>query len=72
MCVCGVGGGSEFYPKAFYKDPSNKEIPVSIAKTRLYNFDPIESHFYIVKLGFTGVHIIFLVFLKKMYIVGTR
>ena len=29
-------------------------------KTYLYNFDPIKPHFYIVKLGFTGVDIIFL------------
>ena len=33
----------------------------SITKTRLYNFDPLKPHFYIVKLGFTGVHIIFLI-----------
>ena len=26
-----------------------------IMKTRLYNFDPLKPHFYIVKLGFTGV-----------------
>ena len=32
-----------------------------IRKTRLYNFDPREPHFYIVKLGFTGVYIIFLI-----------
>ena len=30
-------------------------------KTYLYNFDPLKPHFYIVKLGFTGVHIIFLI-----------
>ena len=30
-----------------------------IMKTRLYNFDPLKPHFYIVKLGFTGVYIIF-------------
>ena len=30
-------------------------------KTCLYNFDSLKSHFYIVKLGFTGVHIIFLI-----------
>ena len=35
-----------------------------ITKTRLYNFDPLKPHFYIVKLGFTGVYIIFLVLLK--------
>ena len=32
-----------------------------IAKTYLYNFDPLRPHFYIVKLGFTGVYIIFLI-----------
>ena len=31
-----------------------------ITKTRLYNIDPLKSHVYIVKLGFTGVYIIFL------------
>ena len=33
----------------------------SITKTRLYNFDPLKPHFYIVKLWFTGVYIIFLI-----------
>ena len=32
-----------------------------ITKTRLYNVDPLKLHFYIVKLGFTGVYIIFLI-----------
>ena len=36
-----------------------------ITKTGLYNFDPLKPHFYIVKLGFTGVYIIFLILLKK-------
>ena len=31
-----------------------------ITKAYLYNFDPLNPHFYIVKLGFTGVCIIFL------------
>ena len=30
-------------------------------KTRLYNLDPLKPHFYTVKLGFTGVYIIFLI-----------
>ena len=33
----------------------------SITKTCLYHFDPLKPHFYIVKLGFTGVYIIFLI-----------
>ena len=36
-----------------------------ITKTRLYNFDPLQPHFYIVKLGFTGVYIIFLISTQK-------
>ena len=32
-----------------------------ITKTRLYNFDSLKPHFYIAKLGFTGVNIIFLI-----------
>ena len=32
-----------------------------IKKTCLYNTDPLKPHFYIVKLGFTGVYIIFLI-----------
>ena len=38
----------------------------SITKTRLYNFDPLKPHFYIVKLGFTGVYIIFLMFAQSI------
>ena len=30
-----------------------------ITKTCLYNVDPLKPHFYIVKLGFIGVYIIF-------------
>ena len=37
-----------------------------IMKTRLYNVDPLKPHFYIVKLGFTGVYIIFLFLLKNI------
>ena len=34
-------------------------------KTCLYNFDPLKPHFNIVKLGFTGVYIIFLISAQK-------
>ena len=37
-----------------------------ITKTRLYNFDPLKPHLYIVKLGFTGVYIIFLISAKNI------
>ena len=38
-----------------------------ITKTCLYNFDPLKPHFYMykVKLGFTGVYIIFLISAQK-------
>ena len=36
-------------------------INLSITKTCLYNFDPLKPHLYVVKLGFTGVYIIFLI-----------
>ena len=35
-----------------------------ITKTRLYNLTTQKTHFYIVKLGFTGVYIIFLILPK--------
>ena len=44
---------------------SSFHICVPITKTCLYNFDPLKPHFYIVKLGFTGVYIIFLIFAQK-------
>ena len=37
-----------------------------ITKTCLYIFDPLKPHFYIVKLEFTGVYIIFLIFAQNM------
>ena len=38
---------------------------LSITVTCLYNFDSLKPHFYTVKLGFTGVYIIFLIFAQK-------
>ena len=37
----------------------------AITKTCLYNVDPLKPHFYIVKLGFTGVYIIILMSAQK-------
>ena len=37
----------------------------NITKTCLYNFDPLKPHFYIVKLGVTGVYFIFLISVQK-------
>ena len=39
---------------------------VNITKTYLYNVDPLKPHFYIVKLGFTGVCINFLLFAQNI------
>ena len=43
---------------------------IYITKTYLYKFDLIKPHFYIVKLGLTGIYIILLILLKTL-IVGT-
>ena len=48
-----------------------KEDVEYIRKTHLYNFDPFKPHFYIAKLGFTEVYIIFRISAKK-HIVDTR
>ena len=40
-------------------------LEVYITKTYLYNFDPLKPHFYVVKLGFTGVYIIFIISAQK-------
>ena len=48
----------------YYKQVKNNSH--YITKTRLYNFDPLKPHFYIVKLAFTGVYIIFLILLKNI------
>ena len=47
-------------------DTRNLAAHNSITKTRLYKFDPLQPHFYIVKLGFTGVYIIFLILLNNI------
>ena len=51
---------AEFAEKAAVCKLSN------ITKTRVYNFDPLKRHFYNVKLGFTGVFIIFLILLNNI------
>ena len=38
---------------------------LTIRKTYLYSFDPLKPHFYILKLGFRGVYIIFLISAQK-------
>ena len=43
----------------------NANFSIYITKTNLYNFEPLKPHFYIVKLGFTGVYNVFLISAKK-------
>ena len=49
-------------------EPSYQDIYVlfAITKIYLYNFDPIKPNFYLVKLGLTGVYIIFLISAKNI------
>ena len=47
-----------------YRHTRNRNIGF-ITKARLYNFDPLKPHFYIVKQGFRGVYIIFLFSAQK-------
>ena len=57
-----------WYNKAKGSEPEHKKTinmttisSTTITKTCLCNFDPLKPHLYIVKLGFTGVYIIFLI-----------
>ena len=45
--------------KLFKLSHDREQISLNITKTYLYNFDLLKPHFYIVKLGSTGVYIIF-------------
>ena len=51
----------------WYKVRHCKQERQLITKTCLYNVDPLKPHFYIVKLGLTGVYItsVFFLFLLK-------
>ena len=46
-------------------DKKKNDSTGSITKTCLYNIDPLKPHFYIVKLEFTLVYIIFLISAPK-------
>ena len=53
----------QVYNSHWFKN--NQIFQLFITKTCLYNIDPLKPHFYIVKLGFTGVYIIFLISVQK-------
>ena len=57
-----------------HKKTTNRttSCPITITNKYLDSLDPLKPHFYIVKLGFTGVYIIFLSFAQKHKFVGTR
>ena len=73
MIAFGVGGVCVFFflffflivIRLFIFEQPDFNIVTCIEKTCLYNFDPLKPHFYIVKLGFTGVYIIFLISAQK-------
>ena len=45
---------------------ASQHLTAVITKTFLYNVDPLKPHFYIVKLGFSGVYIIFVISAKNI------
>ena len=57
VAVCMRASAGYMYVKDRFKVHARGHI----TKTCLYNFDPHKPHFYIGKLGFTGVYIIFLI-----------
>ena len=65
IAVCGPGNCCFSLENAA---PAQVEVMtkiVAITKTYLYNFDPLKPHFSVVKLGLTGVYIIFLISAQK-------
>ena len=64
----GILSGSALFALSFYRNTCFglgswciSEKLFIITKTRLYYFNPLKPHFYMLKLGFTGVYIIFLI-----------
>ena len=64
--VGSAGGMHRLYgSEALVKQNTVFSENVFITKSYQYIFDPLKPHFYIVKLGFTGVNIIFLISAQK-------
>ena len=63
--VCKHRNNNKFLAGTSVKGNSFKTYTINITKTYLYNFEPLKSHFYLVKLGFTGVYSIFLISAQK-------
>ena len=64
LCIREVRSGPSFYANRIIGHHVMYQRKAK-TKTCLYNFDPRIPHFYIVKLGFTGVYIIFLISAQK-------
>ena len=60
-----VGFVLDHFPYFFMKTYPENVYFYYIMKTYLHNFDPLKPHLYIVKLGFTGINIIFLISAQK-------
>ena len=59
ICASSDGPGQPAHPHRVVN------LYCHITKTCLHNIDPLKPHFYIIKLGFTGVYIIFLISAQK-------
>ena len=57
--------GKYMYSEKTGDTQADVSVYFAITKTYLYNFDPLKPHFYIVKLGFSGVYVIFSYFCSK-------
>ena len=61
--------GHPFLEKRWYYFDEIATPPLSFTSrkhTYTYNFDPLKPHFYVVKLGWTGVYIFFLISAKNI------
>ena len=63
--ACWITRAQSFFTRTKQTDTMSGCAGWFITKTCLYKFDPLEPHFYTVKLGFTGVYIIFLISAQK-------
>ena len=53
-------------PKLQINNPNYQLTDLTIRKTSLCNVYPLEPHFYIIKLGYAGVHLFFLFLVQNI------
>ena len=58
--------GEYIHPENVSLFSKGNDFCIHIMKIRLYSFDLLTPHFYIVKLGFTGLYILVLFLLKNI------